>query len=201
MSGVNGNALPPVAESVVPLYESPEPIRSVCTTPVPFPLSIPERVVEPVPPMFTLSVEEAETTPFVPTSGPESEPIVTPPLNVLRPVNVFTSARSVEDAAVPASAESVVPLYVSPEPTINELTPPVPFPLRIPVSVVEPVPPYATPSEEVATTTPLLFVVRSAFKSDVVMVPVFETEKSVEVAEAVDEPIAKRVFTFAIDDP
>ena len=75
---------------------------------------------------------------------------------------------------------------------------PEPLPVRIPPSgVVEPVPPYTTPRDVVATTTPLALVVRSAEARLVVMAPVLETEKSVEVAEAVDEPMAKRVVAVS----
>jgi hypothetical protein len=39
--------------------------------PAPFPARIPpSEVVEPVPPTFTVRVEEAATTPLMPTSGP-----------------------------------------------------------------------------------------------------------------------------------
>jgi hypothetical protein len=48
-----------VEERVVPLYERPAPIKSVETAPVLFPLRMPVRVEEPVPPTFTESVEVA----------------------------------------------------------------------------------------------------------------------------------------------
>ena len=42
--------------------------------------------------------------------------------------------------------ESVVPTRVRPDPTVRLLMAPVPLPSKIPVSVVDPVPPFATPS-------------------------------------------------------
>ena len=47
-------------------------------------------------------------------------------------------------AVMPApEVESVVPVSKSPEPTVRELMAPVPLPRRMPVSVVEAVPPFA----------------------------------------------------------
>ena len=61
-------------------------------------------------------------------------------------------------AVMPAPlVASVVPSKVRPEPTTSDLTGESPFPTRIPPSaVVEAVPPYMTPMEVVALTTPLL---------------------------------------------
>ena len=46
----------PVFESVVPPRERPEPMESVPTCEVPAPIKMPERVVEPVPPLATPKV-------------------------------------------------------------------------------------------------------------------------------------------------
>jgi hypothetical protein len=64
-----------------------------------------------------------------------------------------------------------------------------------PSDVVEPVPPYAMPSEEVAVTAPLAEVVRRAeVMPGRETVPPEEMEKKVEVAVPADEePMAKRV--------
>ena len=61
-------------------------------------------------------------------------------------------------AVMPAPlVASVVPSKVSPEPTTSDLTGESPFPTRMPPSaVVDAVPPYITPMEVVALTTPLL---------------------------------------------
>lgn len=81
---------PPVAESVVPSKVRLLPMTSDLIAPVPLPTKIPPRgVEEPVPPTFTASVDDAETTPFVPTSGPLREPMVSPPLNVFAPEKMF----------------------------------------------------------------------------------------------------------------
>ena len=68
-------------------------------------------------------------------------------------------------AVMPApEVESVVPVRVRPEPTVSVLTGDEPLPMRMPVKVVEPVPPCPTPStparrlkpmEEEATSLPL----------------------------------------------
>ena len=129
---------------------------------------------------------------------PVSEPSFGALVKVLRvPLKVLESVRSVEDAAVPASAESVVPSKVRPVPTRSVFTPAAPLPARIPESVVEPVPPYCAESvvdevrkpEESATTTPA--------PRTVSIEPVLEMLKSVVVAVAVEEPIAKRVLAVS----
>ena len=51
--------------------------------------------------------------------------------------------------------ERVVPSYTSPEPTTSVPTCEVPFPFKIPVSVVEPVPPLATPRAEARVSAPV----------------------------------------------
>jgi hypothetical protein len=72
------------AESVAPSNVRPEPMRRVFTPAAPFPAKMPESVVEPVPPYTPLSVVVALTTPLIAWSGPVSEPMVSPPLKVLR---------------------------------------------------------------------------------------------------------------------
>ena len=104
-------------------------------------------------------------------------PLVTVPAlpEILIPwvfVQVLVSARSVEDAAVPASAARVVPSYVRPEPMRSVPTCDVPFPFKMPVSVVEPVPPEETPS-----------AVRNVGE----VVKVFESARSVEDAARIVE--------------
>jgi hypothetical protein len=56
---VEDAAVVTVLERVVPLNARPEPMRSVCTAPLPLPRRIPESVEEPVPPTLTERVEVA----------------------------------------------------------------------------------------------------------------------------------------------
>ena len=87
-----------VEESVFPSYVRPEPMRSDFTAPVPFPLRMPESVVEPVPPLLTETVEVEVTTPLAAESTPLSEPMVTPPLKTFDAEKVL--AVVVENAVV-----------------------------------------------------------------------------------------------------
>lgn len=51
------------SESVFAANESPLPIVALVSAPVPLPVKMPPRVVEPVPPKFTARVEVPATTP------------------------------------------------------------------------------------------------------------------------------------------
>src|SRR3989344_5520320 len=52
-------------DSVLPANESPEPIEALVTGDVPFPVKMPPKVVEPVPPKLTASVVLPTTFPLV----------------------------------------------------------------------------------------------------------------------------------------
>jgi hypothetical protein len=88
----------PLVARVVPSKVRPEPMRRVFTPRAPLPAKMPESVVEPVPPYTPLSVVVALTTPLIAWSGPVSEPMVSPPLKVLRALYVL--AVVVENAVV-----------------------------------------------------------------------------------------------------
>jgi hypothetical protein len=70
----------------------------------------------------------------------KSEENVVEAVNLLLPVKVLLSIRSVEEA-VESVAESVVPSHVRLLPIFTLPTGPSPLPFKIPVRVVEPVPP------------------------------------------------------------
>ena len=81
----------------------------------------------------------------------------------------------------PPEAERVVPTSERPLPTVNVFTAEAPLPIKMPESVVEPVPPFPTPSapvmrfapmEDVATSLPVLSVARS----EEAVTPVNQTE-------------------------
>ena len=82
-------AAPPdacVMESVLAEKERGPETEAAVMPPVPLPVSNPPRVVEPVPPMFTPKVVEADHTPPLMTATPESaeESIPVPPFEVAR---------------------------------------------------------------------------------------------------------------------
>ena len=132
-------------------------------------------------------------TPPFPYTTPERLPSTGALVNLLVPtLKVLESVRSVEDAAVPFVLR-VLPSKLRPVPISRVFTAPVPLPFRIPERVVEPVPPMLTASVLEAEKTPVAFVVRTPAPRAEVMVPVLEILKSVDVAEAVEEPIAKSV--------
>ena len=92
-------------------------------------------------------VVEKELARYCAPVRPERVPAKLLPVFVkeFTPENVLVSERSVEEAARPVVVR-VVPSKVRPEPTRSEFTGLVPFPTRMPESVVEAVPPFDTAS-------------------------------------------------------
>jgi hypothetical protein len=87
--------------------------------------------------------------------------------------------------------ESVVPVSVRPLPTVRELSALVPLPKRIPVSVVEPVPPFPTPKVPVRRLVPIEVVATTAPEA---LVERRELGREVMAREVV---VALRKFAFA----
>ena len=141
------------------------------------------KLVQPVPPPATESVPEsvgvkvwvfAEPTIVRPAVRPLNVEVVVASVWV-PPVCVCPSGPSA--VIPPPLVESVVPTSERPEPMVRVFTGDVPLPMRIPESVVEPVPPFDTPSAVPSDNDPTAAVCAKRLVLDAVV-----AKKFVEVA-------------------
>ena len=160
----------PELVSVVPPRESPEPMVSVLTGDAPLPRRMPVSVVEPVPPLATVSALVRLSVPIQAVVEVKSVEVAF--AKVLRPVKELLLARRVEEAAVIVAEPprpKVVPLMVeTPALVKSEL-----------------------PMVEVATTEPLAFTERREFVSEVMA-------KEVDVPKPRVELLAERFVVDAV---